>query len=347
MPGRLALRVCPDFLDHLSDGYRTIIVTGTNGKTTTTRMISHMLASLAIDHVSNREGANEISGIATTLGVDFRKRKTKPVAVLECDEYYLKAVAKALKPAIILVTNIAEDQTYRLISVDHVTAVLVDAIAQNPRAICCVNGGNEACLRLKDKLIEGMVIDHQSYASDWQLFAAVNLPGKYNRENAAAACTVIKCLGLDVDRAAESLKHFKLPFGRMETLSVEGRDVLLVLAKNAVNLDLVIETCSEQGRGGTLIFAVNNEMADDITTDWIGQAKIEAVDKVFSEVLLCGKCAGEVKQRFFPQGRIITSVIDEIRQSSGRVTIIANYTAMMQIRGQLSKMGYTHDFRED
>ncbi len=63
LPGRVAQRVCPDILDQLTAPYRVIIVSGTNGKTTTCRLISHALEKNGEDVLANRSGANLVGGI--------------------------------------------------------------------------------------------------------------------------------------------------------------------------------------------------------------------------------------------------------------------------------------------
>ncbi len=64
LPGKLALKVCPDLLSELGRGVDTLVLTGTNGKTTTAGMLRHMLDAAGTDYFSNRSGANLKSGIA-------------------------------------------------------------------------------------------------------------------------------------------------------------------------------------------------------------------------------------------------------------------------------------------
>ena len=60
-PGRMALKVCPDVLSALSKGVRTILITGTNGKTTSARMIEQAFIDQKRSYFSNKSGANLIS----------------------------------------------------------------------------------------------------------------------------------------------------------------------------------------------------------------------------------------------------------------------------------------------
>lgn len=65
LPGKAALRICPNILTLTAAGIRTIIVSGTNGKTTTCRLIEQGLQASGISLFSNRSGANLLAGIIT------------------------------------------------------------------------------------------------------------------------------------------------------------------------------------------------------------------------------------------------------------------------------------------
>src|SRR6202163_3002289 len=99
--GRIGLRLEPDLLALLSVGRQIVLVTGTNGKTTTTRLITAALGALGQDVASNAFGANMEAGLAAALG----KAPDAPLAVLEVDERYLPAVIKATKPRVVTLLN--------------------------------------------------------------------------------------------------------------------------------------------------------------------------------------------------------------------------------------------------
>src|SRR4029077_5710650 len=82
------LRVEPDLLALLAAGRRVVLVTGTNGKTTTTRLITAALRVLGQEIASNAFGANMEAGLTAALG----QAPEAPLAVLETDEKYLPTV---------------------------------------------------------------------------------------------------------------------------------------------------------------------------------------------------------------------------------------------------------------
>ena len=70
LPGKIALRVCPDMLSRLARGVTTVMVTGTNGKTTTCRMLEQMARDAGRDCFANRSGSNLERGIAADFAAN-------------------------------------------------------------------------------------------------------------------------------------------------------------------------------------------------------------------------------------------------------------------------------------
>ena len=107
--GVLGLRVEPDLLRLLAADRQIVLVTGTNGKTTTTRLICAALGALGQEVASNAFGANMVAGMASALG----RAPDAPYAVLETDERYLPAVIKATRPRVVVLLNLSRDQMDR------------------------------------------------------------------------------------------------------------------------------------------------------------------------------------------------------------------------------------------
>ena len=114
LPGRIALLLDPDLLRRLAHERRVILITGTNGKTTTARMLTGILRRSGWAVVDNPAGANLDSGLATALLGAARPEAGKPsFAVLEVDEAAFAQTAAQLAPEICIVTNIFRDQLDR------------------------------------------------------------------------------------------------------------------------------------------------------------------------------------------------------------------------------------------
>ena len=115
-PGRVALYLSPKILPKLTSKYKIIMVTGTNGKTTTTKIIGKMLSLQNIDYISNISGANLVPGITTTFieGHTLFGKPKKNVALIEIDEAAFLKISKMI-PSIdyLVVTNFFRDQLDR------------------------------------------------------------------------------------------------------------------------------------------------------------------------------------------------------------------------------------------
>jgi lipid II isoglutaminyl synthase (glutamine-hydrolysing) len=107
--GVLGLRVEPDLLRLLAQDRQVVLVTGTNGKTTTTRLVSAGLGALGQEVASNAFGANMEAGLASALG----RAPDAPYAVLEVDERYLPAMITATRPRAVVLLNLSRDQMDR------------------------------------------------------------------------------------------------------------------------------------------------------------------------------------------------------------------------------------------
>lgn len=141
LPGTLALKLCPDVVARLSRGIRCVMVTGTNGKTTTCRMIEKMLSDAKIDCMANRSGSNLERGIAADLcaNATLTGRPQKRTAVIECDEAAFKRVCGLIDPDVVVVTNIFRDQLDRYGEVTHTLSSIRIGLERAQHATVCLN----------------------------------------------------------------------------------------------------------------------------------------------------------------------------------------------------------------
>jgi UDP-N-acetylmuramyl tripeptide synthase len=140
LPGQLALRLCPTLPALLSRGVRIIAVSGTNGKTTTCRMLAAGLERAGVAFFANRSGANLRAGVTAELAANIRRgAPVRRVAVLECDEAALRTLAGQLRPALLVYTNVFRDQLDRYGEVTHTLRELEEAALAAPDATLCLN----------------------------------------------------------------------------------------------------------------------------------------------------------------------------------------------------------------
>ncbi len=127
MPGRVARAVEPRVVPLLSHRLRhgTVIVAGTNGKTTTARLLAHILTTIGRHPVHNRAGANLAAGIASALveHADVWGRPAGDIGVFEVDEATVPRVVPHLAPRVAVFTNLFRDQLDRYGEIDHIAGL--------------------------------------------------------------------------------------------------------------------------------------------------------------------------------------------------------------------------------
>ena len=141
LPGKVALKLCPRLLGTLSRGVQVIAITGTNGKTTSARIVEQALVHAGADYFANRSGSNLMQGITAEFAANasLLGRVKKAWAVIECDEAAAKQVFPLLRPKVILVTNVFRDQLDRYGEVTHTLDNIRIGLLGAPEAVVCLN----------------------------------------------------------------------------------------------------------------------------------------------------------------------------------------------------------------
>jgi UDP-N-acetylmuramyl tripeptide synthase len=136
LPGLVALTVDPDFITALSSGlsHGVICVSGTNGKTTTARMLADITRDAGWAPIHNRSGSNLDRGVAAALLADanWYGETSGDVGLFEIDEASLPGVVGRLKPRVVVITNLFRDQMDRYFELDALAKRIGDALATLP-----------------------------------------------------------------------------------------------------------------------------------------------------------------------------------------------------------------------
>ncbi|MDO4888861.1 MAG: MurT ligase domain-containing protein [Actinomycetaceae bacterium] len=141
-PGLVVERVDPGFLARALGGLPggVVVVSGTNGKTTTTKMVVHLLREQGLKVFTNRTGSNFVRGVLAALvaEVDAAGRLDADVAVLELDEAHAVHFVAQVRPRACLLLNVMRDQLDRFGEIDY-TAALLGRVAEATREVVVVN----------------------------------------------------------------------------------------------------------------------------------------------------------------------------------------------------------------
>ena len=115
LPGKVALKICPDILSRVQLPPHIIAVTGSNGKTSTVEMIAAILQAGGKTVVYNKEGSNQIEGVTTMVltHASFGGKMKADVLLIESDERYAARSFRFFHPTLFVITNLYRDQLTR------------------------------------------------------------------------------------------------------------------------------------------------------------------------------------------------------------------------------------------
>ena len=141
LPGKLALKIDKNILGELSRGVKVTVVTGTNGKTTTSRMIEQAFADAGLKYFSNKSGANLLTGIIAVFAQHATLSGKCPYthALIECDEAAFRRTSEYLPVECLVVNNIFRDQLARYGEITHTLNAIREGITHVPNATLCLN----------------------------------------------------------------------------------------------------------------------------------------------------------------------------------------------------------------
>ncbi|MDQ1182314.1 MULTISPECIES: Mur ligase family protein [unclassified Rhodococcus (in: high G+C Gram-positive bacteria)] len=132
--GLVALKIDPALMSRLGANRRTAVITGTNGKSTTTRMTAAALATLG-EVATQADGANMDAGIVAALN----SRRTAPLAALEVDELHVPHVCDAVNPEVLVLLNLSRDQLDRVGEINMIERKLRAGIVAHPDTVVVAN----------------------------------------------------------------------------------------------------------------------------------------------------------------------------------------------------------------
>ena len=153
LPGKIALKFDPGFISHIKglDPDKTIFVTGTNGKSTTTNLMAHVFKKAGFRVAVNLEGANLIGGVVVSLlkNCSLSGQLNADVVLMETDERFLPIIHKQLPAKHLCITNVQKDQVQRNGEPEIIRRKILSVI--NEDMTVYVNGDEPNALSLGEK----------------------------------------------------------------------------------------------------------------------------------------------------------------------------------------------------
>lgn len=170
LPGKIALKLCPNILSRLTLPASVIAVTGSNGKTSTVEMIANVLIASGKKVVWNKEGSNQIEGVTTLLlnNATLTGKVKGDVVLLESDERYARHTMKFIKPTDFVITNLYRDQLTRNAHPFHIYGIIKDAVDLIPNARLVLNADDPIVRKfgLERENVVYFGMDKNAYSAD-------------------------------------------------------------------------------------------------------------------------------------------------------------------------------------
>jgi UDP-N-acetylmuramyl tripeptide synthase len=183
------------------------------------------------------------------------------------------------------------------------------------------------------------------------------LPGLYNVYNALAAAALCLELGIPLTTVVEGLTEVTAAFGRAERIAVGDVELSILLAKNPAGAYEILRTLALEHDQLDLLAILNDRTADGRDISWVWDADFELLADRVRSATCAGTRAAELALRFKYAGvpverlhvvpalaRALDDALD--RASSGRLFVVPTYTALLELRDELSARGHVPRFWE-
>lgn len=180
MPGEIAYKIDKNFIKNFKnlDREKVVFVTGTNGKSTTNNLISHIIKNSGRTIATNIAGANMVGGVATILlhNSSLKGEFNKDYLILEIDERSLPRIYSFLKPKHICITNLQKDQVQRNGDPEFIYSKFENAIEND--TVLYLNNDEPRSRGLEEKVNEVVLygIDKNEYSYEKEDFYSVTMP---------------------------------------------------------------------------------------------------------------------------------------------------------------------------
>lgn len=286
-PGKLVLKLFPRYLNKITYPGTVIMVTGSCGKGSTTRIIAEALRSCGKTVAHNLEGSNLLNGVASTVirNVSFSGRMKQDALVLETDERYLKFITRYIQPDYLVISNITRDQPPRQGDFDLVAEEIRKAIPEKTTLI--VNGDDPVTKKFS------LVTDNRLYTFgiDRCFMSYENDRGDVRDQNYCPACNT---------RLEYSFRHYGSVGGfRCPSCGFERKDTdFAVTAVDGKTGELTINGSSKLKANETILFNLYNIVAAYSVLSLTGENDEQALnaisslhiqDKIYHEITKKGR----------------------------------------------------------
>ena len=356
LPGLVIERTNPNFVKNVLKKlpYGVVVVSGTNGKTTTTKMLTELFESQGLKVFTNKTGSNFVRGVISAIlkNIKVSGKFDFDIAVLELDEAHAVKFSEVAPIDYALLLNVQRDQLDRFGEIDHTAAYLQKVAAatnktvilnrEDPR-ISKITAKNVAYFGLSDNLIkkfpsdDDLLTKSDTKASNKQALVTLDkltskanyvvngenystplaVKGIYNAYNAAGALAMVKTVLPDSKNTdlIDALSKIESAFGRGEVFTINDAEVELLLVKNPSAFQLSLASFVDDEHD--YMIAINDEIADGRDVSWLWNVDFKSLPTV---KVCSGTRATDMALRLKYDGIKTNATIEDLKQSVVKFT---------------------------
>lgn len=377
-PGHIAEILYPEILvdPRFSFNKGLIFISGTNGKTTTSKLLTHLLRNAGFSVVSNESGANLINGVVSAFLINFCAFKKYDFGVFELDELNVDLAITHARPDILVLLNLSRDQLDRAGEIDIILDRWIKSFPLlEEKGTTLIYDSTDPHFANFSDYFQG---EKLTFMENSDYLKLSNLQGAHNAKNSHAAVVAAKKIGLPEEAIRQGLPMFEPAFGRGEVLSFAGAKVSVLLAKNPASLttnlnylatiinsvtydpkndakEITDEEITHAGKKpGSVVLMLNDNIPDGRDVSWIYDVLPESFAQALlaipqDQIYVSGTRAFDMAVRLGYAGikvnkkNIISDISEVLRiatageeSQKNGVLVLPNYSAMLETRKVLT-----------
>ena len=317
LPGLVVEKIYPNFLSKmlqtLPEG--VVVISGTNGKTTTTKMLSAVLKGTGKKVLTNPTGSNFTRGVVAAIIADasWGGRLRQDIAIIELDEAYASKFVEHISPRMSVILNVMRDQMDRFGEIDH-TARLLQNVVNKTTDVVILNRDDSRVYAMRNQtksqsMFFGVSHDLRAiYRNDDELHGDISktntnatvellgvnddkivvkieevkydirlsLYGTYNAQNACAVIATSLALGLHPSDIVHNITNVTPAFGRGERIYIGEKRIILQLVKNPGGFRHALIGATTVKDDHTMV-AINDDYPDGRDVSWLWDVDFSAL----------------------------------------------------------------------